>query len=573
MRVTLNGYTPVKDADVYTNPSSVQGKTDAFGSVLLKGLQVGSYEIYASVNGVGSGKAAVNIKANELGEITINIIKGVDVGLAPTISLILPSIPAEFSTGENITFSADVKDDKTPAGKLSVKWESDLDGVLNESVPGSDGNIKFTTNRLSRGVHQITITARDADGYSSKASFTVSTLAPKAVTLLPANAVQGKVELEWSKYTGTDFGKYEVYRTSGDCGSSNAELIATITDIAQVKYLDDKPPFEFQVCYFVKIVNTENNERSTNEVTVSTPSGYVFPFEPGDMLKHPTKQFVYLIDRGGQKLIKFDYVALKVVQETSLQGTVGYSDIGDNGFGVEIYVPGSDGWIYVYNAENLALATSINTGLFTSSVVTTGTGIVIAAVRPSPWWEKPIRTYNRANGLHIDGNGGFDGDRLRLVPGKLETISISTGVSPTDMEYMKYDEKGNVLLHVDDKYHGDHPLNPYIFRIADNGAYSITGSEGAVYTANSSMEYRGMLQRGALEFSDFAFSDDGSVIYAATSNRKSIQIGNYPALQRTGEILTKGFPKIIVRDKKQIIALSRSSLNSSHYGIEIITIE
>lgn len=138
------------------------------------------------------------------------------------------------------------------------------------------------------------------------------------------------------------------------------------------------------------------------------------------------------------------------------------------------------------------------------------------------------------------------------------------------MEYFDLSEDGSFELHEDDDYHGDYPLNARIFRVSDDGTYSITSSRGAVYLANSSMEYKGELEQGSLDYSDFAFSDDGSIIYAATSNRKSIQLGNYPSLIRDGEILTKGFPVLIVRNGDKIISLSQSSEFSFNMGIEII---
>ncbi len=570
VQVTLNGFQPVENADVYTNPPSKQGITDEFGSVLLTDLELGSYEVFANLENIGSGKSVINIQANTLSEVIVNIIPGINVGLAPLINIILPAQPAEFSEGEEITFSADVEDDKTQSQDIKISWESSLDGELNTSSPDENGNSSFSTISLSRGIHQISITAEDLDGYSSSKSIQVSTLSPSSITLLEPIKNEGKVILEWTEYPNSDFLKYEVYRTDGNCTEQNQELLATVTDREITNYTDELPPLEFQVCYFIRVTNTDNNSRNSNHETVDSPSGHIFNFEAYDMLKHPFENYIYLLDKGGQKLIKFDYLNLEVVNETNLQGTIGYCDIGDNGFGVEIYVPSDDGWIYVYDADNLTQTISINTGLKTTSVVINGLGHVIAAVVPSPWWEQPVRTYQRSNGIHIDGNGDNEGDRLRMIPGKNEIISISTSVSPVDMEYFKIGNTGIIEIHQDDPYHGDYPLNPRIFRVSNDGTFSITSRDGAVYLANSSMEYKGQLQHGSLDFSDFAFSDDGSIIYAATSNRKSIQIGHYPSLIRDDEILTKGFPVFILRSGDEIISLSKSSENSINTGIEII---
>jgi len=570
--VTLNGYTKVEDAEVYTNPPTKQGVTDEFGSVLLTDLEIGSYEVFAILQGVGSGKSVVNIMENELAQTNVNILQGVNVGFPPSINIILPAQPAEFSEGEEITFSTDVEDDETSKQEIKVSWESDLDGLLHTANADINGNVTFSTQSLSRGIHQITITAEDTDGYTSNATISVSTQAPSSINLLEPTKETSKVNLEWTEYTNNDFLMYEIYRTTGECTTQNQTLLTTINDKSTTTFVDENPPFEFRVCYFVRVTNVDNNSRNSNEQTVDSPSGHIFNFVSTNFLKHPNGEFVYLVDQGAQKLIKFNYNNLEVIKEINLQGRIGNCDIGDNGFGVEIYTPSNDGWVYVYDADDLTQTTSINTGLSNNSVVVNGLGHVIVSMYPSPWWEQPVRTYARDNGINLDGNGDHEGDILKMIPGKNEIISITTSVSPIDMEYFKLSDDGLFEIHQDDQYHGDHPLNPNIFRISPSGNYSITSRSGAVYLANSSMEYKGQLQRGSLYFSDFAFSDDGSIIYAATSNRKSIQIGSYPSLVRDEEILTRGFPIFIIKDGDKIISLSKSSEYSNNTGIEIINL-
>ncbi len=571
--VTINGYMVAEGADVYTKPPTKQGITDQFGSTLLLGLPVGSLEVFASLDSIGSGKSVVNIQASELAETQINIIPGVNVGLAPTISNILPNIPAQFAEGEQITFSVHVEDNDSPPQDLVVRWESDLDGLLKSVVPTSSGDAGFQTSNLSKGMHEITVTAEDKDGYYATLDYELSTMSPLGVELAEPVKEDGNVILSWSEYAAGDFLRYEVFRTDENCTNQNEELIATITEKTETTFTDKTAPFVYQSCYYIRVTNTENLSRNSNYQTVELPGGEIFNFEPYNMLRHPSQPYIYLLDRGGQKIIKFNYDLMQVEGELNVPGNIGHCDIGENGFGVEIYAPGHDGWIYVYDADNLTQTTSIMTGLPTTSVVINGLGHVIAAVMPSPWWEQPVRTYDRATGINLDGNGDFDGDRLRMIPGKNEIISISTSVSPVDMEYFRLGETGMIELHQDDPYHGDYPLDPSIFRISDDGTYSITSRYGAVYLANESMEYRGELQRGALLFSDYAFSDDGSVIYAATSNRKSIQIGHYPSLIRDGEILTRGFPIFITRDGNRIIAVSQSEESSMTVGVEIVQLD
>jgi hypothetical protein len=86
------------------------------------------------------------------------------------------------------------------------------------------------------------------------------------------------------------------------------------------------------------------------------------------------------------------------------------------------------------------------------------------------------------------------------------------------------------------------------------------------------MIYKGMVDRGALYFSDFAFSNNGNTIYAGTSNRTSLQIIKYPELSRDNEILLKGYPKFLFNFKGEIISISKTTLNNNSFAFEIVKI-
>lgn len=568
--------TLAENANVYTKPESVQGVTDNFGTVLLKGIEKGNTEIIANVGNIGSGKIIAEVIPNDLIEIDIEIIKGISDGKSPQISITSPTEELDYSFGDTIVFSAIVLDEITPHDDINIIWESDIDGILNTESPNENGIVSFTSATLSKGQHTITLTAEDFDGFKSIATLNISTLNPQKVELQEPSKVNGGVKISWTKYKGDDFAKYEVYRSTAGCYEEFLELIGEINNISDTIFIDETPPLEYQACYAIKLTNNSSLTRFSNFSTIEYPGGVIFNFVPDDMLKHPTEKYVYLISKSNQKLVKYDYVNDSIIKETNIQGTAGYSDIGENGFGVEICVPSSNGHIYVYDADDLSLSTTITTDLATASVVIDGNGYLIASVDPSPWWEQPVRTYSRSNGMYIDGfdgSGVNENDRLRLIPGTREIISISTSVSPIDMEYFKIGNDGTIEEHHNDSYHGDYPLNARIFRISDDGSYVITSQNGSVYLANSGMTYQGNLQNGGLQYSDFAFSHDGKTIYAATSNRKSIQIGKYPSLIRDNEIPLSGYPKFIQRDgDKLITSITTEQENSIKSGIEVVDI-
>ena len=562
----------VEGAAVSTDPPTETHITDVLGTVTLSKVPVGTYSIAATKEEIGSGKKVVAVTENEVSEVNIALVPGVFFSYAPTVDILLPESGAGYAEGEEITFSAHVADQETPPQELDIRWLSSVDGEFNTTAPDNQGRVSFSTSSLSPAEHVIYLEVTDSDDQTSVDSVLVSTLYPRAVELQTPTKEDGKVFLAWTASTSSSFAQYEVYRKDPGAREGKGVLLATITNASTTTTVDELPPFVAESFYSVVVTTTQGYQRSSNEQRVEEPAGPVLGFVPFDVVRHPSEPRLYALDRTNARIVVIDYERREVVQEKEMDGFLGYMDVGDNGFGTELYVPGSDGFVYVLDAASLNQVAVVNTGLSNTSVVIDGRGHVYVALQPSPWWEQPVRTYSRETGLHIDGNGDFDGDRLRMLPSKLEIISITTSVSPVDMEYFRFNEDATFAEHRDDRYHGDHPLDSRIFRIAPGGAYSITSSRGAVYTADGNMEYLGQVQRGSLSFSDFAFDESGETIYAATGNRASIQVASYPALTRSSEILTRGFPAFIFRDDDRLVGLSRSTENANTVGIDVVAI-
>jgi len=583
VRVILDNL-PVENALVTASPSSKQGFTDRFGRIVLEDLESGKHEIFASLENFGSGKAFAIVLPDQVVTATVTINSGVFFNLAPSILITEPQpnleSNLEFAEGESITFSAQVEDLETENEDIKIAWESSIDGELYAANLTPDGISTLSVSSLSRGIHQISLRAEDLDGNVSIASIQVSTLGIPDVTLLTPLKDTGRVILNWTEYSLSDFSKYEIYRGTGSCPLPSgvllpipaAELITTITEQQLTTFVDPLPPLEFEACYFVRVYNVNGNFRDSNQEMVVAPSGHIFEFVPSDFLKHPTKPFVYLIDADGRRIVKYDYERLIAVNVTETEGVTRFCAIGDLGFGVELFVPSSDGHVYALDADDFNLNEKIATGDPATAVVVDDSGIIKVSVRPSPWWDGPVRSFDRSTGMLVEEGGEFDDERLRRVPGTYEYISLTEGISPIDMNYYKFDESGNFLEYEDDVYHGDHPLDAKIFRISDAGDYLITSQKGSVFSADSALQYMGSLDLGDNLFSDFAFNDDSSLIYASTSNLKSIQIVSYPSLTKTNEIKTKGFPEFMIKDGDKIISLSRTIESGMTSGVEIINL-
>lgn len=572
--VAVKTYGPVAGANVFTVPPTKQGVTDNFGSVLLRDLDFDTYEVYATHPQFGSGKSVVKIMSDSLNATVIQLSSNTTIGFIPSISLILPVLPANFKPNEKVVFSFKILDDDSPASDIDVVINSNLDGKLYESHPDASNFVSFETSVLTRGVHHITVTATDKDKYSTTKTFDVSTTAPAEIVLESAAAVDGKVKIKWLRYNGSDFLRYELYRAPD--ATQTGSMITSFNSVDSVSYTDKIPPLVSEIYYYVKILNSNDSFRNSNRINVGYPGGKIYFYSVIDAVHHPTDPIIYILDNAGYKLRAINYETNMEVSSTTIQGTAGKMDIGNNGYGLEIYLPSSNGNIYVYDAASLNLVSTIATGLPVKSVVTASHGYIAASLSPSPWWEQPVRTYSRSTGINVSGNAGtgvFEANILRLIPNTDKIISISTSVSPVDMDYFEIAGSGVITLHADDSYHGDHLLDPYIFRISSNGEYLVTDKTGAVYGAAQTMIYKGTIDRGAMYFSDFVFSTDCKIIYAGTSNRNSIQIVKYPELTRTNEIMLKGYPKFLFFLNGNIISISKVSATSENIVFEKIKVE
>jgi CSLREA domain-containing protein len=84
----------------------------------------------------------------------------------PLVRIDHPAQGQRFIEGEEVPFEAEVYDAEDDAPALSIRWESDLEGVLNTDPADANGGLAFSTTGLSQGEHTLTLTATDTAGES-----------------------------------------------------------------------------------------------------------------------------------------------------------------------------------------------------------------------------------------------------------------------------------------------------------------------------------------------------------------------------------------------------------------------
>jgi hypothetical protein len=110
----------------------------------------------------------------------------VDVGppnTAPSCALLSPAEGAVLPVGELLTMQAQTADVDVGPALLTVRFDSDLDGPLDELRPDASGLAVGVAASLSPGVHQITATCVDEVGAASAASASIRVAAPPSATI------------------------------------------------------------------------------------------------------------------------------------------------------------------------------------------------------------------------------------------------------------------------------------------------------------------------------------------------------------------------------------------------------
>ncbi|MEC7983593.1 MAG: hypothetical protein VX278_00435 [Myxococcota bacterium] len=108
----------------------------------------------------------------------------------PHLEIISPNQESAYNEGELITVEAIVSDELLISGGISVSWSSNLNGLLHERIPNSDGLVVLSSVNLSPGQHQTTIRAEDAEGLSVELPldlFVNASPSPPQISIVPEN--------------------------------------------------------------------------------------------------------------------------------------------------------------------------------------------------------------------------------------------------------------------------------------------------------------------------------------------------------------------------------------------------
>ncbi|MEG9329001.1 lipocalin family protein [Salinimicrobium catena] len=170
---------------------------------------------------------------------------------------------------------------------LELNWTLEK-GILTLTDPiGQSEEMVITKLGTDQLVFKVKLDI-DEDGELDVLSFLAKRYSPPndldiySYTFQPQNidSSDDKIKLEWLVYNGFySFERYEIYRSKNGCSKANAELIATIEDASINFFIDEDPPVQEELCYYIKIYN-EKGPLSESEL-VNFPTENLIPAKIG----------------------------------------------------------------------------------------------------------------------------------------------------------------------------------------------------------------------------------------------------------------------------------------------------
>lgn len=363
------------------------------------------------------------------------------------------------------------------------------------------------------------------------------------------------VSLSWTLAGDNTYMQYKIVRSDSQNGPQTELLTAGPTQFSYTSIVPFNAYFEYQIIG----IKTNGEQVKSNIVKVERPDIKLLNLKTFDAQFDKNTGKLYLLDTDG-KIALYDVNSGTVTHQISTNATLGYSDIGTYNGSVELYVPRNDGWVDIYDGNDLTLKAQVNFGMPLISTVYHN-GILYGSSSNSN--NSVIKSASRTTNTIVSQSPQLyynTGRMKKSVGTSVKLYTITQNITPIDLDLYNFDLNGNYINHQDDIYHGDYPLNYRIFETFPDGRV-ITSSSGSVY--NSQMIYQNNLPSGNSKLTSFDF-DSNSII--AGNMSKAIEFYNINTYTKTQTINTKKFPyKVFSYNNKVVCVSSTTQLNVQSY--------
>lgn len=382
---------------------------------------------------------------------------------------------------------------------------------------------------------------------------TVNTSSSTEIVMATPTVAGNIATISWSKLNNDSLVSYMLVRVTDTTVSTSQSTMYKILDKSVTQITDTLPLTPYAQYYVMAQLPATSYPRSitSNKVKYSRTDISFMSIIPKDVLYDRSSRQLYIYSASGDIAI-YDVAGKSIVKQIATTANIGFCDIGTYNGRKELYVPRTDGWLFIYDAQTLDQIDQINVGTQLFCVVYAN-GILFVSNYSSS--SDNIVSYNRADKKLVSKTYGSSASRLKLIPGSnLEFLTINYSSQIT--RYI-FDNRGTYVSQ-QSGYPANTALSAEIFEMYADGSHFITSAAGTI--VNKSLAYVSTLPHGNIAFTSFDFDNTNNLIYAGCSTKaiKTYAMDNY---QLTKTINTMGYPVKVFYDNGEIISVSSNSGN------------
>jgi hypothetical protein len=375
-------------------------------------------------------------------------------------------------------------------------------------------------------------------------------VSPNAITLDALKVSGNLVTLSWSKLANDSLSDYIIAKV---VDSTIPQYITNIhVDKSKTSYVDTLPMTPY-VRYYVVAQLPTRVIKSNTQTSVRTDVTFI-KMSPKDAVYDRGTRKLYIYSADGNMAL-YDVANKTISKQITMDATVGYCALGNYSGTTELYVPRTDGWLFIYNAATLEQIDQINIGSQLYSVTVNDEKLYVTKYD----YSEGIVCYSRATKSKLSSTNASDIKRLRLVPG---TNSEFFGAGDySSASYFKFSNTGSFISQ-QSKYLSSYYMYSDIFEIFPDGSKFITGGSGII--VDKDLTYVSTLPHGSTTFTSFDFDNTNNLVYASC-NSKTIQAYAMSNYQLTRTVNTLGYPKKIFYDNGTLLSVSLSGYDPYSY--------
>lgn len=362
-----------------------------------------------------------------------------------------------------------------------------------------------------------------------------------SITLDPPVVSGNKVTLHWSPLLSGSLTRYQIVKITDSTSPQTTETF--YVEKGTTEYTDTLSLSPYAQ-YAVYAQSNAGGAIASNKQMVTRTDIDFIHITPLGVVVNKDAGKAYIYSSVGD-IVLCDLSTKKPIRQIAAAATTGHCCLGTYNGRQELYVPRTDGWLFIYDAATLDQVDQINIGIAAYGVAFSNGRLFVNQDQYGQFLvinraTKAIYVQN-----HIDGN-------MRLVPmpgANASVIGVSMYSTITRLTYSLAD---NFVY----RYASALPTTTNVFDLVDvfpDAKRVMASSEGII--TDTALQYLATLPHGDMRYTSFDFNPAANLIYAACTTQV-VHTYDMNSYQFIAPQSTRGYPFKVICNNGALLSVS-----------------